>query len=64
MARPVVHFEIRGKDAKRLQEFYASLFDWKIDTNNPMGYGFVEAGEGGPEQASAAASPRPMASRS
>ena len=50
MARPVVHFEIRGKDAKRLQEFYASLFDWKIDTNNPMGYGFVEAGEGGPEQ--------------
>jgi len=50
MARPVVHFEIRGKDAKRLQEFYASLFDWKIDTNNPVGYGLVEAGEGGPEQ--------------
>ena len=50
MARPVVHFEIRGKDAKRLQEFYASLFDWKIDTNNPMVYGLVEAGEGGPEQ--------------
>ena len=48
MVRPVVHFEIHGKDAKKLQEFYASLFGWKIDANNPMNYGMVEAGVGGP----------------
>jgi predicted enzyme related to lactoylglutathione lyase len=50
MGRPVVHFEIIGKDAKKLQDFYAKLFDWKIDANNPMNYGLVEANEGGPPQ--------------
>ncbi len=50
MTRPVVFFEIRGKDSKRLQEFYASLFGWKIDSNNPMNYGMVEPGIGGPEE--------------
>ena len=45
MAAAVVHFEIIGKDGKRLQDFYSSLFDWKIDANNPMNYGMVEAGE-------------------
>ena len=49
-ARPVVHFEIRGRDAKRLQEFYATIFGWQVDTNNPIGYGFVAAGEGGPPE--------------
>ena len=49
MTRPVVHFEIRGRDAARLQEFYRELFGWQIDTNNPMGYGFVAPGAGGPE---------------
>ena len=48
MGRPVVHFEILGKDAKKLQDFYAKLFDWKIDANNPMSYGLVEPNEGGP----------------
>jgi predicted enzyme related to lactoylglutathione lyase len=47
MADPVVHFEVAGKDAAALQSFYASLFGWKIDANNPMNYGMVEAGEGG-----------------
>ncbi len=50
MTRPVVFFEIRGRDGKRLQEFYASLFGWKIDSNNPMNYGMVEPGIGGPEE--------------
>lgn len=44
MGHPVVHWEIGAKDAKRLQDFYAKLFDWKIDTNNPMNYGMVETG--------------------
>jgi uncharacterized protein len=47
MPNPVVHFEVTGKDAKKLQDFYAKMFDWKIDANNPMNYGIVEAGEGG-----------------
>ncbi len=50
MTRPVVFFEIRGRDSKRLQEFYSSLFGWKIDSNNPMNYAMVEPGIGGPEE--------------
>ena len=42
MANPVVHFEVIGKDAKKLQDFYGSLFDWKVDSNNPMDYGIVD----------------------
>ena len=37
---PVVHVEILGADAPRLQRFYAELFGWKI-TLNPVGYGYV-----------------------
>jgi predicted enzyme related to lactoylglutathione lyase len=47
MANPVIHFEIAGRDAGKLQSFYSGLFDWKIDANNPMSYGVVEAAEGG-----------------
>jgi predicted enzyme related to lactoylglutathione lyase len=47
MANPVVHFEVAGKDAAALQRFYSTLFDWKIDANNPMNYGIVEAADGG-----------------
>jgi uncharacterized protein len=47
MGAPVVHFEIVGKDAKKLQDFYSQLFAWKIDANNPMNYGMVDnAGQG------------------
>ncbi len=47
-ARPVVHFEILGPDAPRLQMFYSSLFGWKIDGENSLQYGMVEPGVGGP----------------
>jgi hypothetical protein len=47
MANPVIHFEVAGPDAPGLQKFYASLFDWKIDADNPMNYGVVEAAERG-----------------
>jgi predicted enzyme related to lactoylglutathione lyase len=36
MGCPVIHFEIAGQDAKKLQQFYSELFDWKIDADNPM----------------------------
>lgn len=48
MGSPVIHFEVTGKDAARLQEFYGQLFGWKINTDNPTNYGIVDTGgEGG-----------------
>src|SRR2546430_16609522 len=44
MGKPVVHWEVTGKNSKRLQKFYADLFDWKVDANNPMEYGMVDTG--------------------
>src|SRR3990170_1930211 len=43
MPNPVVHFEIIGKDGKKLQEWCSSIFGWKINADNPMNYGIVEA---------------------
>jgi hypothetical protein len=43
MAGAVTWFEVAGKDGKKLQKFYADLFDWKVDADNPMDYGMVEA---------------------
>jgi predicted enzyme related to lactoylglutathione lyase len=47
MADRVMHFEVHGRDGKRLREFYASLFGWKVDANNPMNYGLVSPDPGG-----------------
>ncbi|MBI3110476.1 MAG: glyoxalase [Ignavibacteriales bacterium] len=47
MGAPVVHFEVIGKDGKKLHDFYSKLFDWKIDANNPIQYGLVTAEQGG-----------------
>ena len=44
MGAAVVHFEINSKDAKRAQEFYTNLFDWRVNANNPMNYGVVDTG--------------------
>jgi uncharacterized protein len=41
MGQPVVHFEIVGQDAKKLQQYYSDLFGWEIDAGNPMEYGIV-----------------------
>jgi predicted enzyme related to lactoylglutathione lyase len=38
---PVVHFEVTGKDGRRLQEYYSELFGWKIDNNEALGYGTI-----------------------
>jgi predicted enzyme related to lactoylglutathione lyase len=47
MGAPVAWFEVTGKGATKLQAFYAQMFDWKIDANNPMNYGMVDtAGQG------------------
>lgn len=44
---PVVHWEITARDPKALHTFYEAAFGWKIDANNPMGYGMVTAGGSG-----------------
>lgn len=49
MGNPVVHFEIGVNDEAAAQKFYADLFGWKINADNPMNYGIVDtdsAGEG------------------
>jgi uncharacterized protein len=43
----VTWFEVVGKDAKKLQEFYAKAFGWKVDANNPMNYGMIDQSEAG-----------------
>jgi predicted enzyme related to lactoylglutathione lyase len=47
MSNPVVWFEVMGQDADKLRSFYGKLLGWKFQTDNPMNYGMVEAGEGG-----------------
>ena len=50
MARPVVHFEVIGKDPDQLRHYYGDLFGWTFDTPSPVAkevsdsdsYGFIE----------------------
>jgi len=35
MANPVVHFEIGCKESQKTQNFYANLFEWKIQQAGP-----------------------------
>ena len=58
MPNPIVHFEIIGKDAAATQKFYADLFDWNVNADNPMNYGVV-----GPRRATGSAGASPPASR-
>ena len=46
MGYPVVHFELHGTDAGRLNGFYADVFGWEIDAENPMNYGRVDTKSG------------------
>jgi predicted enzyme related to lactoylglutathione lyase len=43
----VIHFEILGSDGAALQKFYSALFDWKINTDNPGGYGMTDPADTG-----------------
>ena len=43
MGYPVVHFEVIGDDRERTQSFYADLFEWEVDADNPMQYGMVDS---------------------
>ena len=45
MTRPVVAFQIVGKSATALREFYAEIFGWEMDTG-PMGIITIKPGIG------------------
>lgn len=47
MPNPVVHFEVTGKDGKKLQDFYSGVFGWKVNADNPLNYGTVDAADTG-----------------
>ena len=48
MATPVVHWELWSKDPARISDFYAKVFEWKIDHVPQLDYRIVASGgEGG-----------------
>jgi uncharacterized protein len=48
VANPVSWFEITGKDADKLQQFYSDVFGWEYQqAPGPGKYGMVSAGNGG-----------------
>jgi len=49
-ARPLVHWEIRARDAEALRTFYAALFNWQISDGPIM---HIQPGIGGPHPAPA-----------
>jgi predicted enzyme related to lactoylglutathione lyase len=46
--RPVVAFEIRGRDSGRMREFYRELFNWNIADGPLPNIARVQPGIGGP----------------
>jgi uncharacterized protein len=47
MGQPIVHFEIIGKDAKKLRSYYGDLFGWEFDTSAPVAEAVSQAGNYG-----------------
>jgi uncharacterized protein len=47
MGHAVLHFEIVGPDGEALRRYYADLFGWQIDADNPQQYGMVQPVEPG-----------------
>jgi len=48
MGKPIVHWEIVSEgDPKEVQRFYADLFGWKIDADNPLSYGLIDKADAG-----------------
>lgn len=44
MGRPVVHWELWSKDPAKVADFYAEVFDWKINEIPMMDYRLVDTG--------------------
>jgi predicted enzyme related to lactoylglutathione lyase len=46
MGRPVVQWQILSKDPRRTADFYSTLFDWEVKTDNPLSYRRVDTRSG------------------
>jgi predicted enzyme related to lactoylglutathione lyase len=46
MGRPVVHFEVNGRDMHALGQFFQQLFDWDLQPMPGMNYTIVTPGDG------------------
>lgn len=44
MGNPVMWFELLVENPEKSNDFYNKLFDWKINSDNPKNYGFVNTG--------------------
>ena len=44
MGNPVVHWELWSKDPQKASDFYAKVFDWKIQHMPEMDYRMVDTG--------------------
>jgi predicted enzyme related to lactoylglutathione lyase len=44
MGNPVLQFQIISGAPEGTARFYAALFGWKVDANNPMGYRRIDTG--------------------
>ena len=44
MGRPVVHWELMSKDPAKVSDFYARIFDWKVQHRPEMNYRIVDNG--------------------
>jgi predicted enzyme related to lactoylglutathione lyase len=47
MGQPVVHWEFWSRDPKKLNEFYAKVFDWQVTHIPEMNYHLVDTGGSG-----------------
>ncbi len=44
MGQPVVQWQILSRNPETHSSFYAKLFDWTIQSNNPLGYRMADPG--------------------
>ena len=44
MSHPVIKWQILSKDPEKSEAFYTGLFDWKVSTDNPLGYRTIDTG--------------------
>ena len=44
MGLPVVHFEMMSKDPSGVADFYAKVFDWKVNHRPELNYRIIETG--------------------
>lgn len=44
MGRPVVHWELMSNDPAKVSQFYAKIFDWKVQHLPETNYRLVETG--------------------